>query len=263
MKAGKPLVLLAAIAALVAGAWLLLAPGAHGPDLHLTGASAAVIEDAPAGTLGAFLTIENHDGPDRLTKATSPAATSVSLDAPVATLAIPAHSTVTLAPDGAYVRLSGVTGAQSDGQLIPVSLTFERAGVQTVQARLAAPKQTGAAPGLGLFGIGDICRVGEGEPAPELSLRTQPDGDGWKVIVVAREFEFTQDLVDGPHIPGTGHGHIYLDGLKLGRLYTPEARIGALPPGRYEVRVTLNTNDHRAYVVGDIPVSASTTLVVD
>jgi len=40
-------------------------------------------------------------------------------------------------------------------------------------------------------------------------------------------------------------------------MYTPEARIGALPPGDHRIEVTLNTNDHRAYVVGDVPVTAS------
>ncbi|MEC8197159.1 MAG: hypothetical protein VX228_12815, partial [Pseudomonadota bacterium] len=74
------------------------------------------------------------------------------------------------------------------------------------------------------------------------------------------DFEFTPDLVDGPHVPGTGHGHIYINGLKLGRLYSPTTTIGNLPPGQHEIRVTLSTNDHRAYVVNDIPVTASATL---
>jgi hypothetical protein len=60
-----------------------------------------------------------------------------------------------------------------------------------------------------------------------------------------------------------GHGHIYVGGMKIGRLYQPEARIGTLPKGEHQVRLTLNTNDHRAYVVGDQPVTATATIVVD
>jgi hypothetical protein len=51
--------------------------------------------------------------------------------------------------------------------------------------------------------------------------------------------------------------------MKLGRLFAPEYHIGPLPPGSHEIRVTLNTNDHRAYVVGDTPVTASTIITVD
>ena len=51
--------------------------------------------------------------------------------------------------------------------------------------------------------------------------------------------------------------------MKLGRMLEPEAHIGALPKGQHEVRVTLNTNDHRAYVVDDVPVSAAAQIVVD
>jgi hypothetical protein len=65
------------------------------------------------------------------------------------------------------------------------------------------------------------------------------------------------------HVPGMGHGHIYVGGMKLDRLFKSEYLIGQLPPGRHEVRVTLNTNDHRAYVVDDVPVSASTFIMVD
>ena len=65
-----------------------------------------------------------------------------------------------------------------------------------------------------------------------------------------------------PHVPGTGHAHLYLNGLKLGRLYVPSARIGALPPGDHMVRVTLNANDHRAYVVDGDPVTAIAPLSV-
>ncbi len=125
------------------------------------------------------------------------------------------------------------------------------------RARIVAPQTKGDAANYGLFGIGDICQVGEGEPAPNISLEATKTETGWTVSVTSEDFEFTPNLVDGPHVPGTGHGHIYLNGLKLGRLYSAVTTIGNLPAGQHEIRVTLSTNDHRAYVVGDVPVTSS------
>ncbi len=126
---------------------------------------------------------------------------------------------------------------------------------------MGAAVAVGEAEALGLGGIGDICQVGEGEPAPRISLSAEPsEGGGWRIRVEAEDFAFRKDLVDGPHVPGTGHGHLYVGGVKVGRLYAPEAEIGPLPPGRHVVRVTLNTNDHRAYVVDGAPVTAELSL---
>ncbi len=261
MKAVKPIVALSLLVALALGAYFLLT-GPDRRDLHLSNATAAPIEDAP-GDIAVFLKIENHDGPDRLIAAHAPAAGSTLIDGPASTLAIPGGSAPTLAPDGAFIRLKSVSGSLSDGQIIPITLEFEHAGRQSVQARLSAPTETGEAHDFGLFGIGGICRVGEGEPAPRITLTTRPDGDGWVVEVQAQDFEFTPDMADGLHVPGTGHGHLYLNGLKLQRLYAPTARIGPLPPGQHDVRVTLNTNDHRAYVVGDTPVTANAIITSD
>ena len=71
------------------------------------------------------------------------------------------------------------------------------------------------------------------------------------------------DAVDAAHVPGAGHAHMYLNGLKLGRVFGGEYRIGTLPPGTHSLRVALNTNDHRAYATADGPVSASVTLTAD
>lgn len=261
MKAVKPLVALCVLALLALGAYVLLS-GQNQRDLHLTNAVAAPIEAVP-GDVAVFVKIENHDGPDRLIGAYAPTAKATRIDGPAPTLAIPGDSAPSLAADGAFARLSGLPGTLADGQMIPITFEFEEAGKQSVQARLSAPRKTGEAHDFGLFGMGGVCRVGKGEPAPRIALTTRPDGDGWIIEVQAEEFEFTPDLADGLHVPGTGHGHLYLNGLKLQRLYANTARIGPLPPGRHEVLVTLNTNDHRAYVVGETPVTASATLTSD
>ena len=101
------------------------------------------------------------------------------------------------------------------------------------------------------------------DPAPEIDLASSRTDTGWRITATTRNFDFREDLADQPHEPGTGHGHLYIEGLKLQRLYGPDAVIGDLPPGRYEVRVSLNTNDHRPYMADGVPVSASVILEVD
>ncbi|THH37019.1 hypothetical protein E4Z66_08760 [Aliishimia ponticola] len=251
MKAARWLFLLALLG--VAG-WLLVAE--RGPAILVTDALVVPFEGGAAG----LVSIDNPGPPDRLVAVSSTATTAV-LYVPTdqTSLPIPTGSSA-LALDAAHIRLGG---SFADGTLIPLTLSFAQAGDVTLQARLSDPTTQGGAEEVGLFGLGDICKVGEGEPAPAISLDVTPEPDGWHIDIKAEDFTFSKDLVGLYHVPGVGHGHIYVGGMKLGRLYAPEAHIGALPKGRHEVRVTLNTNDHRAYVVGDTPVTATAVIVVD
>lgn len=262
MKAAKPLAVLVILSLVAALGVLLLYPAGQS-RLLLGEVTAAPIDGAPA-TLAVFMTLHNPGGPDRLVNARSIVAQRARLASSVtdAGLPIPSDSAPMLAPDGAHILMDGVGGALKEGRMIPLTLRFENAGEIRTQARVTTPRAQGDAPLFGLFGIGDICTVGDGEPAPRIELTVEPDGDGWVVRVLADDFNFTADTTDTVHVPGTGHGHLYVGGLKLQRMYEPEAHIGALPRGDHQVRVTLNTNDHRSYVVNDQPVSATATISV-
>lgn len=264
MKLLRPILLLVVLAAI--GWTAIRAFDPLGKDMLLENVQAAQLDDKAADSLVVFLKIENRGGPDTLLSANAHDATETILYNPEsdAGIPIPGGSSPSLAADGAHVMLRGVEGPIDDGRLFPIELNFEKAGAITARARLAAPVEHGDAAEHGVFGIGSICRVGEGEPAPAISVRAEPmpDKGGWRIVVDAEEFTFAEHLTDTDHIPGVGHGHLYVGGLKIGRLYGPEAEIGPLPAGSHTVRVTLNTNDHRAYVVGDQPVTAQTTIVV-
>lgn len=245
-------VVAALVLGVAAGGYAFTRP-APTPMLLVSDARAAPLAEAP-DSFAVFLTIENSGGPDRLVAVDVPGATAV-LEAPdTAGLAVPAGAAPSLAADGAWLRVQGMEGG-TDGRLIPLTLTFAEAGPVTAKARLVAAQRRGAAEAYGLFGLGDICVVEPGEPAPEVALRVTPDGAGWAIHVETEDFTFSRDET-GVHVAGEGHGHVYVGGLKLGRLYEPTLRIGALPPGAHEITVTLNTNDHRAYVVEDAPVVA-------
>ncbi|QBF32020.1 copper chaperone PCu(A)C [Thalassococcus sp. S3] len=249
------------LAALGLGGAFLLRPQGDADDILLSAATAAPLEEGGAAI---FLTVENRGTPDRIISVSSPLG-DVSLYSPEAEDGIPAPSglSASLAADGAHLRLSGLSTDLQYGQLIPLSLRFEEAGEVTTKARLIDPQKQGGAQEVGLFGLGDICRVGEGEPAPKIALSVHEGVEGWRIRVEAEEFEFSKDFAGLYHVPGMGHGHLYVGGMKLERLYSNEASIGALPKGRHVVRVTLNTNDHRAYVVDDAPVTAMAVIEVD
>ncbi|GKX33167.1 MAG: hypothetical protein MnENMB40S_07850 [Rhizobiaceae bacterium MnEN-MB40S] len=262
----KRVLAIVVIVLLAGGLWWGWSSWNRAGQVLVSGAKASLVE-GETDTVHIYLTIENKGRPDRIVSASSSDADEVVLYNPEseAGIPLPSEGTASFAADGAHVVLKGVHGDLSDGRLFPVEVDFERAGPVTTKARLGGTPSAGEADHVGLFGVGDICRVGEGEPAPKISLDVThlDDGKGWKIDLVSDEFRFDKSLVDGPHVPGTGHAHLYVGGLKIKRLYEPSATIGELPPGEHTVRVTLNTNDHRAYVVDDKPVTAQAVIRVD
>ncbi len=262
----KRLLLVLAVLVIGAGSWWLWSGENRSYDVLISNAQAARAENE-SGTVRVFLTIENRGRADRLLSVSSQVADNATLYSPESAMGIPLPATgkSSLASDGAHIILSGIKGEIADGRLLPVQLHFDQAGVVNAKALLTPKKLADHSRHAGLYGMGDICTVGEGEPIPQISLDVEPikGAAGWKIIVNTQQFVFDKALVDGPHVPGTGHAHLYVGGLKIGRLYDPVATIGTLPPGEHIVRVTLNTNDHRAYVVDDKPVTASAVIKVD
>jgi copper(I)-binding protein len=96
---------------------------------------------ATAQVAGGYLAISNAGAQsDRLLGVSSTIAKSVSLHqsrvdangvasmSPVEMLEIPAGDTVLLEPGGYHIMFMGLTGRFSEGDMLPVTLTFEKAG---------------------------------------------------------------------------------------------------------------------------------------
>ncbi len=104
--------------------------------------------------------------------------------------------------------------------------------------------------------------------APEgmsVQVRAEADAHGggaFNVRIDATGFAFAPESVNGDHVSGEGHAHIYVDGEKIGRVYGPWFFLGGLTPGEREVRVTLTTNTHEPYMRNGEPVAASMTVIV-
>lgn len=100
--------------------------------------------------------------------------------------------------------------------------------------------------------------------APEVSLLIDPDPDaGWNLQVKTRNFDFAPRDAGGVHVDGTGHAHLYVNGVKQARLYGDWHHIPALPAGEVLIEVVLNTNDHRPLAVAGRKIAAETRLIVE
>lgn len=106
--------------------------------------------------------------------------------------------------------------------------------------------------------------IGAEDPAPELSVVLHPDGPQSRNLeIVTRNFTFDPGAVNGEHIPGHGHAHVYVNGVKIARAYAPWFHLSALPVGEHELRVTLNANDHSQLAVEGEPIEVTETLVIE
>jgi len=101
-------------------------------------------------------------------------------------------------------------------------------------------------------------------PAPDLALTIHPDGaQSRNLHIGVTNFTFDPEGVNGANVPGHGHAHVYVNGIKQARAYGPWVQLYALPEGTHEIRVTLNANDHGQLAIDGDPVEATTTIVID
>ncbi len=108
--------------------------------------------------------------------------------------------------------------------------------------------------------------IAPGPHAPTLALEVMPAGSGrgggWVVRVKTTNFAFARDKVDQPHVAGEGHAHIYVNGKKIGRVYTAHHHLAELPSGETKVTITLNANSHQPLSVGGEALTRTVTVQV-
>lgn len=219
----------------------------------LVGAKAFAVSGQP-GMYMVTLTIENAGAADELLAVMSPKADMVMLVNPHHSdhrVVVPGQGRGILAMDGAHVMLRMDGFAQ--GSFIPLTLTFENAGQVSTRLQNAGENEMSHNPSTGASAL----------PAPQVSLHAidAPDTDGFALRIAVENFTFHRAAEDAAHLTGQGHGHLYLNGLKLGRIYEPSFTIGSLPVGSHVLEIVLNTNDHRPYLDdGGVPVAARLAL---
>ena len=110
---------------------------------------------------------------------------------------------------------------------------------------------------------GDMAAMSHDEPIAldddvSVALEADVDDDGGvNVRIITENWRWSPENVNGAHIAGEGHAHIYADGVKLNRVYGPRYHIAGLAAGERELRVTLNANPHNELRVNGEPLEAS------
>ncbi|MEM9138702.1 MAG: copper chaperone PCu(A)C [Pseudomonadota bacterium] len=244
----RPILILTSIALCATAVWALWPEAA--PELSVKNAQAFPLKGAPRAAM-VTLTVSNAGGADRLMDVASNVAKLAILKSLDTTgLPIPASASGSLTMGAGHIMLTGLQAEPIQGDLLPITLQFERAGAITVNARVSnAPGVE--APTLNV----------PPDQAPALTLTTERAGDGWALRMTAQNFTFAQDAAPKPHKLGTGHARLFVHGMELGRYTTPTIEIPALPPGEHKVRVTLHANDGRPYSIDGRAISAQTTIL--
>jgi copper(I)-binding protein len=99
---------------------------------------------------GAFLSLANQGGDDKLVAVSADVAASVELHSmsmegdvmkmrQIDALALPAGKTVLLSPGGYHVMMLGLKAPLKQGDKFPLQLTFEKAGAVTVTVNVEGP----------------------------------------------------------------------------------------------------------------------------
>lgn len=68
---------------------------------------------------------------------------------------------------------------------------------------------------------------------------------GWNLQIHTENFSFEPLKAGAAHVDGEGHGHLYVNNKKMGRIYGDWHYVSGLRPGKNTVKVTLNSNDHK------------------
>ncbi|MBP7741418.1 MAG: peptidoglycan-binding protein [Candidatus Pacebacteria bacterium] len=100
---------------------------------------------------------------------------------------------------------------------------------------------------------------------PSVSIVLHEDAmGGWNLEVRPTNFIFAPEHVNGAVVANEGHTHVYINGVKITRLYGPWMYLAPtlFKKGENTVRVTLNANDHSDLELGGELVEASATAVL-
>ncbi len=99
------------------------------------------------------------------------------------------------------------------------------------------------------------------ENIPSVTLKVEKDKvSGWNIFLETKNFSFTPESVNGPAVQNQGHAHIYINGKKAGRLYSPYFHLDSLHPGENEISVTLNADDHSPFALNGKLIEARVTV---
>ena len=105
----------------------------------------------------------------------------------------------------------------------------------------------------------------ESEMPVSVSITAEPDeAGGVNVGIMTDGWRWAPEEVNLENSSGAGHAHIYVDGVKINRVYGPAYYLEGLEHGDREIRVALNTNAHEAIIYnGELAEDTVTVMIGD
>ncbi len=104
-----------------------------------------------------------------------------------------------------------------------------------------------------------LVEIPEGQPGPALRIRLSADTmDGFNVFLETQNFRFTPENVDTAPVANEGHAHLYVNGEKVARMYSPWHHLPGklLREGINRLEVEFSTNDHAVWGAAGDPIGA-------
>lgn len=250
--------IVALVVALAVGAFYLFGANQQSRNVTVSDAVALPMSGTVPGLM-VTLTLSNSGKPVVFTDILSTDAGNTHImGGDIGRVVVPGNGSVSFALDGAHIMMMAVSGELQSGRLIPLHFTLGDGSVLKTQVTIGEADPMDHSMHAGMQGLSI-------DPAPQVTLQTRRDDttDNWYVTADVPGFEFDTERVDVEHVPGAGHGHLYLNGAKLGRYYGGDMSIGQLPPGTHSLRLDLNTNLHQPYVSEGAALTGETWLIID
>ncbi|MDE0652726.1 MAG: hypothetical protein OXI26_03650 [bacterium] len=104
---------------------------------------------------------------------------------------------------------------------------------------------------LGLFANSAAWAHDEDHEGPAFEVQVLRDPvAGWNILIVT-DVRFAPENVSTGNVEGEGHAHVYVDGVKVSRIYGMWHYLNDLEPGEHEIRIELSNNDHTPITTGE------------
>lgn len=123
-------------------------------------------------------------------------------------------------------------------------------------------EQSGDIPAMSMPAHSMI-EVDQNLPIASISIEALKDEkDGYNLHLTTENYLFTPEKVNGESIHGQGHAHLYVNGVKISRLYGDWFNISSsvLQDGENLIEVTLNANNHSEWAIDGQHISGTTTV---
>ena len=180
------------------------------------------------------------------------------------TVRVSQHDTVALKVDSDAPGSLHLHGYDIEQTVTPGTVAdFIFVADATGRYRMAFHPAASGGHGQGGSDAGGGHDVVEAETPVSISVMAEQDDAGGVYVRIATEgWRWAPEEVNMANTPGAGHAHVYVDGVKINRVYGPDYYLTGVEPGMREIRVSLNTNGHNELMYGGEPLEGTTMVEV-